>query len=207
MRPILLASLVLLLISACAAKAQVLLTIDDSNPGAVTITATTLSANANASTSINDGIDLLNFLVGNLSIPSTGSPVTSSNLTSGNLTGSGPYYDSWAPDDIDTPGGPDLTLYSSGTGTETFTTMTTAFTGTLTLDLTGEPLPVAGTSGTIVTGYSGDSPNNTSIGQWKVESVSAPEPSSWMLLFGSFAVVVLWRSRRSVLRPCAEPAN
>jgi hypothetical protein len=196
---------VVLLLSMGVGKAQILLTIDDSNPAAVVITATGNDASlpgmaTSTSASINDGIDLLNFLVGNTTIPLNGIPVTSSNLTSGNLTGTGPDYNSWAPDAIDSPGAPDLTLYSSSSGTEIFTTTSAAFTGTLTVDLTGEPLPSAGSVGTIVTGFSADSPNNTPIGEWKVESVSAPEPSSWILLLVGFGVVIFWRSRPKALR-------
>jgi hypothetical protein len=192
---------VLLLVSIGAAKAQILLTIDVSNPNAVTITESTGTVVASAETSVNNGVDLLGFFTSNTGTFES-STVSGSTLTSGNLAGNpDDYYDSAVVDDY-SPSDVDLTLYSSGgSDNQVFTAgTTTAFTGSLTVDLSALStfLPTSGT-GEIVAGYTGGHPgttiSNTPIGEWQVinSSVAAPEPSTWMLVLVGAAVIVAYR--------------
>jgi hypothetical protein len=182
----------LLLMSACAAKAQILLTINDSDASAVTITATGTGPLTTTSQLFNNGVDLLGFFTtGEGFTPYT---VTSTSLTTGDGS-SGPVYDTAVADNISLSN-VDLTLYSSSSdATETFTAGDSAFAGTLTVDLNGAGLPTAGTSGVIVTGYSGGGPNVV-IGEWQVApAVSTPEPSTWILLTGGLCFVAIVRRR------------
>ena len=187
-----LATAALLLVPVCSAKAQLLLTINDSDPSAVTITATGLYPGTTTSQLFNNGIDLLGFFETNVGF--TQFTVVSSTLTTGDAS-SGPIYDTAVGDNISTTGN-DLTLYSSNpSATETFTSGPTgapAFIGTATLDLAGQSLPAAGV-GTIVTGYSGGSPN-VAIGEWEVTTVGAPEPRTWILLLVAFVLITIYRS-------------
>ena len=200
---------VLLLASVSAAKAQILLTIDVSNPNAVTITATGSNADFSTATSVNNGVDLLGLFTSNTGTFES-STVSASSLTSANLSGnSADYYDSAVVDDY-SPSDVDLTLYSSGSSdTQVFTVGTTAFTGSLTVDLSGLAsfLPSSGT-GEIVAGFSDGHPGtiatNTPIGEWQVVSstVAAPEPSTWMLVVMGIAAVAAYRGwiRKSRVR-------
>jgi hypothetical protein len=175
---------VLLLVSVSAAKAQILLTINDTDPSAVTITATGTGPLTTTSQLFNNGIDLLGFFT--TSEGFTPYTVTSTSLTTGDSS-SGPLYDTAVADNISLSN-VDLTLYSSSSdATETFTTGDPAFAGTLTVDLNGAGVPTAGTSGVIVTGYSGGGPNVV-VGEWQVATVTAPEPSTWVLLVVGLAL-------------------
>jgi len=186
---------VLLLVSVSAAKAQILLTINDTDPSAVTITATGTGPLTTTSQLFNNGIDLLGFFTTGEGF--TTYTVTSTSLTTGDSS-SGPVYDNAVADNLSLEN-VDLTLYSSNpTASETFTTGNPAFAGTLTVDLNGAGVPTVGTSGVIVTGYSGGSPNVV-VGEWQVVTTSAPEPSTWALLLCALAFVVIVR-RRSLTR-------
>jgi hypothetical protein len=185
-----------ILISGNAAQAQILLTIDDSNPAATIITATGIGPVSSAGpTLILEGIDLTSFFTSPLSNFPT-FPVTSSSLTVGN--GSSDLTFNEAVNDNESLQDVDLSLYNNDpTGTISFTAGDPAFVGTLTLDLSSSTsLPAAGAKGTIVTGYSG-SASNTVIGQWQVASAAAvPEPSTWGLVLGSVALLALVRRFR-----------
>jgi hypothetical protein len=146
-----------------SARSQtILLTIDDSNPSAVIFTATGNFATANDSTTrASDGVDLLTFFttdVGASSAPGTG-----------NLSGGGAVqYDFWIGDQLSGSAFVDLNLFASSiqptdVTTQTFSTTSAAFTGSMTIDLSGftASLPSPGTVSDIQAGYSG-----TVVGFW-----------------------------------------
>ena len=195
--------------TACAGATEpILLTINDSNPSAVTITATGSDAALDATgTTANDGVDLLQFFstdeFGNL----FGQDLT------GTLTADGvsvPFNDVNV-DDYSTGGGTpyvDLELYvdngSPGeTDTETFSTSSSAFTGTWTIDFSSlgidsSALPTAGSEGNILSGYYGDP--GAVIGSWEVAS-AVPEPSTVSsLILGGVALCVFMYRRRAKLQ-------
>ncbi len=167
----------------------VLLTINDSNPSAVTITATGADAALDFSGSTaNAGVDLLQFFGIDESGMTFGQDLT------GALTASGVSvsYNDVDRDDYSTGGGAvytDLELYvdvnSPGQGdTETFSTTAPAFTGSWTIDLSSlgvdsSALPSAGSEGSILSGNYG-APGQV-IGAWEVTS-DVPEPSATSLL-------------------------
>ena len=194
-----LAVALLFTLSFSSAKAQVLLTINVYDPNNVTITATGAIPGASGSDIFLNGVDLLGFFTQNVAFPPY--HVVSSSLTTGDAS-SGPLYDSAIGDNYDS-GGNDLALYSSSGGgsTESFTASTSdttgspAFLGEMILKLNGAPLPTAGTEGNIITGFSYTAPNNVVIGQYDVESVAAPEPSSWLLCIGSLTLLAIYRWR------------
>jgi hypothetical protein len=170
------------------AFASVLLSIDDSNPSAVTITATGLNSAVNDSGSIvNSGVDLLSFYTADEQNMTFGQFLTGA-LEGGN---SGVPYNDVYSDFYSTDGGAfyDLELYVdiSSTGannTETFSTTQPAFAGSWTIDFSSlgvDPsvLPTAGSQGNILSGYSG-SPGPV-IGTWQVAS-PVPEPAVDSLL-------------------------
>lgn len=171
----------------------VLLTIDASNPSAVTFTATGLNSGLNDSGRIGtDGVDLLGFFSQNQSTL-LGSLLPNSSLSGGGLTLS---YNNVRGDNYSTSGGNsyDLTLSvnasASGSGdAETFSTDQPAFGGSWTIDfstlgLNSSALPTTGTQGLII---SGDRANpGAIIGQWQVEPVPEPAVGS-LLVLGSIA--------------------
>jgi hypothetical protein len=165
----------------------ILLSIDDSNPSAVTITATSSNSYSDYSgNTANAGVDLLGFF------GSDETGLSSGQLSGGSLQGGddGVFYDSLRSDNYSTGGGLyyDLEVYlsaaASGSGNiETFSTNLSAFSGTWTINLSSlgvdaSDLPVGGSEGSIISG------NNASagsyLGEWQV--VSTPEPSTFGLL-------------------------
>jgi len=199
-------SVMLGLLSVSAAHAQFLLTINDSNPFAVVITATgtfpTSPATGADAGPFNNGVDLLQFFTATQTLNSSSYPIGPTSLTTGDSS-SGPVLDYALNDNYSfgkttSLSGVDLNLLTfsadSGSGNlMTFTSGSAAFSGTLTLNLYGTPLPSPGASGAIVTGANGFTPN-TSIGQWEV--VSAPEPSSWALMLVGLGAIAGLRRRR-----------
>jgi hypothetical protein len=205
---------VLLLVSVSTTKAQILLTINDLDASNVIITATGTAPSQNASGTFGDGVDLLDFLT---TAQTGGAGPFTTSLSTGDLS-EGQTLDSFFVDDLTSTTGVfanvSLNLFNSTTGgTETFTSGVggaAAFTGTLTLDLTGFALPTDGTTGDIITGFDG-SPSgeggagitpNTQIGQWEVVNgtVAAPEPSTWLLMSVGLAILVCFRARFRSLR-------
>jgi hypothetical protein len=187
-----LVSALLLVLSVSAAKAQILLSINDSDPNAVTITATGTGPLTNTSQMFNNGVDLLGFFTTDEGF--TNFNVTSTTLTTGDSS-AGPLYDEAVADNLSNSN-VDLTLYSlNPTATESFTVGDPAFSGALTVDVGSAGVPGVGTSGVIVTGFSTAQPNVV-IGEWQVTpSVSAPEPSTWLLLLGGLALGTFVRRR------------
>lgn len=187
-------SVVLGLLSTSSANAQFLLTIDDTVPSHTVITATGAVSSASASLALADGIDLLNFFTAqNLADAVIASPST---LTTGD-TSSGPLFTYSIGDNISTGGYVDLNLYHFGSSsTITFTSGQAAFTGSMTLDLTGASLPAVGTTGNIDAGFSGDS-SHPVIGEYQV----VPEPTTGaMLLVCVGALAYLGRGLRRASR-------
>lgn len=177
------------------ATAQILLSINDTDPSAVTVTATGLDPSVNNNTTTaNIGVDLLSFFT-----------VDEFNMTfgqdlSGNLEGGGTgvMYNDVYSDNYSTAGSGasyDMELYvdfgSPGqANTQTFSTTQPAFTGSWTIDLSSlgvqaSALPAAGTEGNILAGYSGDV--GAVIGTWQVQPV--PEPAAAGLLALSLPVL------------------
>jgi len=202
-------AVVLLLTSAAAAKAQVLLDVYISG-NVVTITSSgALMENSTATATLDQGIDLLNFFN---NYPTFDNPLglISSTLTTGDGSAGVLTFNTAATDDYGNGSfDNDLNLYGSS-APETFTTGTLAFSGTLTLDLTGTgeagALPAVGTSGAIITGYNTSPDSGQSVGTWQVlaaPSVSAPEPSTWLLLLLGVAALAMGRKRLAWLKTFA----
>jgi len=175
-------------LSISAAHAQILLTIDDSNPSDTIITATgNFPATSVSPGLIADGVDLAGLFTS--SVGFTDFTVASSSLTTGDGS-SGPIFTQASGDNYSLQN-VDLNLYQNNTpDTISFTAGQAAFTGTLTLNLSSTPLPAIGSMGNIVTGYSG-SESNTLIGQWEV----VPEPSTGILMLGCLGVLAFLRRR------------
>jgi hypothetical protein len=199
---------VVAILTGSIAHAQILLQIDDSTPSSTVITATTnlLTVSDVPAYSIYAGFDLLGLFTadaGGDNLSFDGSPST---LTTGNGS-SALIFDQAAPDE---PLGTynmhyNLGLYNNddgpggaGTGGNTisFTHGDAAFTGSLTLNLSGTTLTTA-TSGSIVAGSSAGGNPDTVIGEWEIIGpVEAPEPSTWVLLVGSIGLLPLLRRFR-----------
>lgn len=197
-----LASAVLLLLSVSAANAQILLTVNISNPSAVTITATGTDSLANVEADMADGIDLLGFFKGSTG-PVSFTVNSGSSLTPGTGSAGTVTYDESLSDVLSTGSNIDLNLYSDRSAPENFSTTDAAFTGTLTINLSGvasDLLPSAGV-GDIKTGFFGSASPNTYIGQYQVvtSSVAAPEPSAWALLFVGLTLLAICRPRLKAL--------
>lgn len=185
-----------------AISSPILLTINDSNPAAVTITATGFAAAVNDGTKpASSGVDLLGFFSSN--VPGLfGQLLLGSNLSGGN---SGVSYNDVRGDNFSTSGGNSvdfrlsLDISSPGSGnTQTFSTSQPAFTGTWTIDLSalginGSALPSPGTTGDILSGFSGDT--GAIIGQWEIAPV--PEPGmGGLLVLGSIIGTIIRRRKQ-----------
>lgn len=192
------------------ATSPILLTINDSNPSAVTITATGLNPTVNdTGRTANDGVDLLSFFNQDEINMTAGQFLPNSTLKGGSLVLS--YNDVWS-DNYSTTGGTfkDLSLYidissPGSTDPENFSVSQPAFSGSWTIDLSGLgvssiALPTPGSTGQIL---SGDSVNAGSIiGQWQVAPV--PEPTTGSLLFIGSAAGLLFCRRRTRKNPASH---
>lgn len=192
----------LLSIALCAAgavHAQFFhLTIDLSNPSTAVFTATTRKSDSDSQTTqLFDGITLYDFFY-----PAFADPV------SGSVTGSlqpstsdpGLSYDRWTSDQIVPTVYSDLNLYrSSGTLPQTFSKDSQALTGSAVIDLSSQigNLPVFGTTGWIMGGYSGNL--DYAIGLWEV--IGAPPvpelPVGAHLAVYGLGFAGVWAYRRS----------
>jgi hypothetical protein len=184
-----------------AISSPVLLTIDDSNPSAVTITATGFPPGVdNTGKPVSSGVDLLGFFFAN-ETTLFGHALPNSTLTGGN---SGAAYHDLRPDNFSAGGDvfTDLILFldnasPGANNTQTFSTLQPAFTGSWTINFSdlgvGAPaLPTPGTTGDILSGFSGD--QGAIIGQWEVAAV--PEPSVGSLIILASVMGLAIRSRR-----------
>ena len=171
----------LLAVTPWAARAEVVLLVDITNPAAVKITATSAFAQA-AGPAVPQlvGIDLLQFFTAPVDLGV--GYFLSSTLTP---PGGGAYLnfedDNYSGSDID------LNLLDGGNleDPQNFNTSSPAFTGEGTLDLSGVAayLPAFGASGNVLNGAN-DATFGTVVGQWQ----AVPEPSTYVLL----ALVVLF---------------
>jgi len=200
---------VLLLVSVNAAKAQVLLDVYISGD-VVTITSSGAAMpDATAAATLDQGIDLAGFFQ---NYPTFVNPIgnVSSTLTTGDGSAGGLTFNTASTDDYGNGSFDNsLNLYGSS-APETFTNGVMAFTGTLTLDLTGTAaagfLPSVGSGGAIVTGFESSPDNGQSVGSYAVlatPSVTAPEPSAWLLLVLGAGALAIMRNRLAWMKSFA----
>ena len=179
-------------------NAQILITIDDSNPAAVTFTATGNDPSVSDATHLfSQGIVFANFVTTAHLIPSI--TATSASLTTG-VDGM-PFYDEAQSGSI-TGTFADLQLSTTSAATENFNAGTAAFAGVSTFDFSANSafLPAAGFSGALYAGSNQIfSPAAVVIGSYQV----VPEPSSWALIVvGAIALLAVGaraKSRRRAL--------
>lgn len=197
-----------------AARAQlgqsILITVDDTDPAAVTFTATTNpSLASDSSHNTSDGVDLTVFFTAEEDDLDTS--VTTAGLTTFVDVASSPF-DTAAPDSL-SGSLVDLNFFTNGDTASpmTFTEGTQAFLGQIVVDLSaaGSALPAAGYIGNIYSGYNnvgiGPPPeelqtvdaitNQVLIGQYIV--VPEPGPGILMLVGGGALAALGWRGRRS----------
>ena len=183
------------------AHAQVLLEVQvNATTGLVTITGENAAPGVTSEVGpfpVGDGIDLNGFFT---LADGVGTTFFTSSLT-GSLfaSGSSLAFDQAAADlDSESNVQTALGLWNDGTGQLAFTSTANAFSGSLTLNLSGLTI---GSHGDIVAGSpsitDGSSPVAV-IGQWEVvpSTVDVPEPSSWMLLASSLGLLA-WLRRFS----------
>jgi hypothetical protein len=187
---------------ALASPPSVLLTIDDSNLSAVTITATGAKPIANSGTiAARVGIDLANFFTRDQE------SLTFGTFNGGTLIGGNSgiaYNDVWS-DNYSTSGGSylDLSLYvdsslPGGNNLQNFSTSQSAFTGTWTIDfasmgLTLADIPTPGAEGNIFSGFSGEP--GVLIGTWQIAPVPEPTTLSFLALGALMIGTTLYRHR------------
>jgi hypothetical protein len=181
MRHVLLLASLLGFLSLPVAEADILVTIDITNPAAVVFTATGAAPSANGPNvpGIN-GIDFLQFFTTEISGFALGDVTPSTFATY--LDSDYPYLN-WNTDSYSGPN-VDLNFYSQDGSSQHFNTSSPAFVGTATVNFTAYAsyLPSAGATGQITDGNSGNAsgPSRplTVLGSYQV----VPEPSTWALL-------------------------
>lgn len=170
--------------------------VDDSNPSAVTLTATTaLSAANDSTTTSGDGILLLGLFTSNIGSSPFG-PALSDGLQP---VLSGDLYNTWSGDHHSSASYLDLGIYDNvGSTTQTFSTSSQAFTGSMTIDLSsvGFALPAAGASGNILAGWSGHTGGELGTYLVVVPEPSVAAPAAGLALIGYAA----WRRRGAAER-------
>ncbi|MBN8711699.1 MAG: hypothetical protein BGO12_18325 [Verrucomicrobia bacterium 61-8] len=195
MRRILLIACLTGLLSVPVARADILVTIDITNPAAVVFTATGAAPSADGPNvpGIN-GIDFLQFFITPISGFALGDVTPSTFATY--LDSNYPYLN-WNTDSYSGPN-VDLNFYSQDGSSQHFNTTDPAFVGTATVNFTSYAsyLPSAGATGQITDGNSGNAsgPSRplTVLGTYQV----VPEPSTWALLaLGLAACLTLLRRR------------
>lgn len=188
------------LLSVPAARADILVTIDITNPAAVVFTATSaapLTSGPNVPGT--GGIDFLHFFATEISGFALG--LVSQSTFATYLDSSYPYLN-WNTDNYSGPN-VDLTFYSQKTSSQHFSTSDPAFVGTGTVNFSAYAayLPSAGATGQITDGNSGnasgDSRPLTVLGTYQV----VPEPATWTLLALGLAACLpaLRRLRKPIL--------
>lgn len=187
-----------------ALSSPILLTIDDSDPTAVTITTTGFTPGVdNSGIPVSSGVDLLGFFNSNQSAL-FGQTLSGSTLSGGN---SGVSYNDVRGDNFSTSGGSSLDLRlsldgsSPGAGNlQTFSVLQPAFAGSWTINLStlgvsGSALPTLGSHGDILSGFSGD--QGGIIGQWQVGPVPEPGMGSLFVLGSVIAYAVKRRANHA----------
>jgi hypothetical protein len=182
---------------ASQAKAQYLITVNDSNPNAVTFTGTGADATG-SSTAANTyaaGLILTGFTPGSTLgfVPALPTPLSTSSLVA-LLDGTQDYDDAQS-------GSNGIEIYGSGNGSqEDFVAGSPAFGGTVTFNLNNATfpfiLPVDGTVGNIYADTNGFSGPPTLIGTYVVNNTATPEPSQLaLLLAGGLGLLGVMRAR------------
>lgn len=182
------------------ARADILVTIDITNPAAVVFTATSAAPQSSGpNVPGTSGIDFLHFFAIEISGFALG--LVSQSTFATYLDSSYPYLnwntDNYSVDNVD------LQFYSQKTSSQHFSTSDPAFVGTGTVDFSAYAayLPTVGATGQITDGYSGnasgDSRPLTVLGTYQV----VPEPATWALLALGLAAClpVLRRLRKSTV--------
>ena len=169
-----------------ASQAAVLITVDVSNPFAVTFTATGNFPLISGNVPSGNGVTLFNFYTADTSTDVSISGTLKANGMSqpyGNAAG----WDFWNGDYI----GPDLNIYRLPDITQDFQTGAAAFTGASSGDFSALSaiLPSIGSSGNISIGFS---PPSQIIGTYEV----VPEPSTALLAALGVGALFLARRRR-----------
>lgn len=196
--------------SAAPAQGAFLITINDSNPSAITFTATgSPPAFADSSHSFAQGLGFANFFA---AAPPTLDlfptiAATSTTLTTG-VDGTPDYA---AAQSASFSGSLTGDLEVSGTSgatpsgnTENFNTGTPAFTGTATFDFAASSfyapgiLPTPGTTGELFAGVGGILGRQSEIGTYQVAAVPEPTEGSLMLLCGAGLALLRLRNRGGV---------
>ncbi|GAT32447.1 PEP-CTERM protein-sorting domain-containing protein [Terrimicrobium sacchariphilum] len=180
-RRLLLIACLIGLLSVSAARADILVTIDITNPAAVVFTATSAAPQSSGpNVPGTGGIDFLHFFA--VEISGFASGLVSQSTFATYLDSSYPYQD-WNTDEY-SRSNVDLQFYSQKTSSQHFSTSDPAFVGTGTVDFSAYAayLPTAGATGQITDGASGnasgDSRPLTVLGSYQV----VPEPATWALL-------------------------
>ena len=181
-----------------AAHAAVLITINDSNPSAVTFTATGNAGVTDASHTFAQGLGFANFFAA--APPTLGLfpaiTATSTSLTTG-VDGTPNYTGAQSASFSGSATG-DLSLFAASGNTENFSTATPAFTGTATFNFAASTffatniLPAAGTTGNLFSGAGGlFQANPVLLGTYQVV---VPEPTS-LAAIGLVGTTLLRRRR------------
>jgi hypothetical protein len=180
------------------AKAQYLLTINDSDPSAVTITGTGADATATDSAArYSGGVFLANFYSAVI-FANSNANATGSTLVTG-VDGTPAYTGTQSNSIGSTPG---LQFYAASGNFEDFVAGMPAFNGTVTFNLSAiaADLPADGTTGNVLTDpYTlFGPPAATVIGTYKVSNAATPEPSSMALMLVGGVALLAWRFRSFV---------
>ncbi len=181
-------------ITATSLNATVLLTIDVSNPAAITFSATAGTSDATTSVNAVSGFTLMNFFTtsGNVDFSPIGGSLAVGGVVSNYAANDGPPpFGNGANLNFSTTGDPGNPSYSFITGVE-------AFTGSVTINMTGMDLPADGATGAIFSGRQMNSSLGAQIGTWQVVNAGSPipEPASAAALVGLAAIGAAVSRRR-----------
>lgn len=176
-----------MLVTASAADAAVLLTVDIADPLAVSITATGAASSEDVTGFIGNGFTLLGLVNG----PVSTAPALASDLTAAGSTQ--PLQFRY----VTTGAG--LNLFFASNESYDLDTTSAAFTGSATFDLTGYTLATAGSTGDIRPGDGDFSPLGAVIGSYEVVNSTAaiPLPATGALLLLGLAAPAALARRRS----------
>lgn len=176
--------------------AQVLLTIDTSNSSAVTFTAASGTSLATTSSAPVVGVTLIGFF--------TSAVFTQPGPSGSGLSASGFTFDAATSlsNDGSTYTGTNLEISSGSSVTQNmnFVSGATAFTGSMTLNLSVGNLPSGGATGDIFAGAPGTFiGSGVKIGTWQAGVAAVPEPSTYAALMSVAALCFAGYRRRNRL--------
>lgn len=172
------------------ARGQIVLIVNVSDPAAVTFTATGTFSAADATATSNFPIQLKGFLTSNPGQSGQTASSTTLQTTGADHSLNSALWGRFNP--VETT----LVLRNASLS-ETFSVASAAFTGTATFDLTSitNYLPVAGSSGSIVSSMGGSGTGIT-IGTYSVVTTAVPEPAAYGFAGGLVCLgLALWRKR------------